>query len=731
MPTLTPAQQAVVAHDQGAALVFAAAGSGKTTTLVHRIARLVKGGTRPEQILATSFNRAAADDIQRALNRLGVKGVESRTLHSLGYTILAEGVSQGALTIDLHRAKVGAAGLSRTLLSRALAEARKRNLPFTGELNRLEPDDFLDYLARCKGNLAYPDLRGRGLAAASVATQATAPEATPWYLDLYRLHESIRQNLGWLTFDDLLMEGWAALVSHPPLLRSFQSRYRYVLVDEFQDVNLAQSELVDLISRGHGNLMVIGDDDQTIYEWRGAAPRFILGFEARYQAQVYLLQENFRCRASHIALANQIIHHNPERAAKQLVLTQGMGGSTTLHLHPDPSHQAATILAQIQEALAQGCVPHEVAVLVRLYAQTPPIEAGLLAAGIPYQLEGESPFYQRPELSVLLDYLALASLEAKLLAGNPLSPAEREELGKVWVQVVNRPQRYIARNLWEGCLKGALDQGVPLSRGLTEYAAQAPASVDERMRILAGDLAWLAQRVAHGEEAAPLLGELVQRLRYGEILARQGGSGFVGQASVAALDAFLRLPQPGEGWRAFRRRCQQIAGGSTSGSTSGSAVTLTTIFRAKGLEWPVVIVPDCNQGVLPYERTDNLAEERRLLYVAVTRSREHLHLHALSQRPLSDFLIEAQVEQTLAQVAQMARILTKPARRWSATDRALMTQQAQILGLYPYIAHQSRQPAASPSKERPVPFSRTRRNSAEIWDGIQIFANLITRFFRR
>jgi DNA helicase-2/ATP-dependent DNA helicase PcrA len=727
MPTLTPAQQAVVAHDQGAALVFAAAGSGKTTTLVHRIARLVQGGARPEQILATSFNRAAADDIQRALNRLGVKGVESRTLHSLGYTILAEGVSQGLLTTDLRKAKVGAEGLSRTLLSRALAEARKRKLPFVDELNRLEMDDFLDYLARCKGNLAYADLADRRLPGASVATQATAPEVTPWYLDLYRLHESIRQGLGWLTFDDLLMEGWAALVTHPPLLHTFQSRYRYLLVDEFQDVNLAQAELVDLISRSHGNLMVIGDDDQTIYEWRGAAPRFILGFEARYQAQVYLLQENFRCRASHIALANQIIRHNPERAAKQLVLTQGMGGSTTLHLHPDSAHQAGTILAQIQAALAQGHPPQEVAVLVRLYAQTPSIEAGLLAAGVPYRLEGEQPFYQRPELAVLLDYLALASLEAKLLAGDPLTAPEREELGKVWVQVVNRPQRYIARALWEGCLKGALEQGVPLSQGLAQYAEQAPVNVDERMRGLSGDLAWLAQRVGQVDEAAPLLRELSDRLRYGEILARQGGSGFLGQARATGLDAFLRLPQPGERWRAFRRRCQQMA----HRPAPSQAVNLTTIFRAKGLEWPVVIVPDCNQGVLPYERATNLAEERRLLYVAVTRSREHLHLHALSQRPLSDFLLEAQVEQTLSQVAHMARTLTKPARRWSANDRAIMTQHAQPLGLYPYIAQQTRLPVSLPSKEQPVPFARTRRNSAEIWGGIQIFAQFLTRLFRR
>ncbi len=269
--TLTSAQQTVIAHNHGPALVFAAAGSGKTTTLVHRVERLVRAGIFPAgQILATSFNRAAAAAIERSLHQKGVRGVQVKTLHALGYGLVSEARRRGLTEPDLAKSPRNPDGLDRQLLARTLVEARRQRLPFVDQLNGLDSDDFLDYVARCKGNLAYADLSAAQLpATAKIASSASAPADKSWYLDLYRRYESVRRGLGWITYDDMLMTGWEMLVRHPALLQWAQAQYRCILVDEFQDVNLAQVEIIDRLSQPHRNLMVIGDDDQTIYEWRG------------------------------------------------------------------------------------------------------------------------------------------------------------------------------------------------------------------------------------------------------------------------------------------------------------------------------------------------------------------------------------------------------------------------------------------------------------------------------
>ncbi len=351
----TPQQQAVIDHNTGPALVFAVAGAGKTTAMVHRIERLVREGVFPaERILATSFARANVRDLREAMKQWPHCGrVHLRTLHALGYQILRQAQAQGhvrGLRLGGEDDEEGSGG--QTILGKTLTEARRRNVPFKKELDGLDWTDFLAYVGYCKGNLQYAHLERAGLpaAAAKLATQAEPPANLSWYLDLYRLYEEVRQSQGAITFDDMLLTAWECLLRFPPLLADVRNLYQCVLVDEFQDINLVQSELLDLLTPQR-NYMAIGDDDQTIYEWRGADPRFILTFDRRYKATTYLINDNFRCPAAPLVLANQVIQFNQKRHPKQLSLTKGFHGETSLHQVKDVAEMAREIVRRVAAAL--------------------------------------------------------------------------------------------------------------------------------------------------------------------------------------------------------------------------------------------------------------------------------------------------------------------------------------------------------------------------------------------
>lgn len=692
MSPLTPQQQLVVAHDRGPALVFATAGAGKTTTMTARIERLVRQGLfRPGQILATSFNKDAAEAIRRNLKRRGVEGVQVQTLHGLGFGIVNQAVAQGLAPAN-SSGKAGFDGVERRILWAALDEARRRQVEYREELNRLDQDDFLGFVARCKGNLAYADLTQTTLspAARRIASQASPPENRDWYLPLFRLYEETRRSRGWISYDDMITSAWELLMAHPRLLASVQSAYACLLVDEFQDVNLAQAELIELIARPHGNLMVIGDDDQTIYEWRGAQPRFILEFEKRHKTKVYFLEENFRCRASQVALANAVIRHSPERSPKLVKLTQGFDGETVLHRPADDAAEGRAVVEQVQRVLRDGRRAEGIAVLVRLFAQTAPIEASLLEAGIPYRVEGEQPFYRREEAKIFLDYIRLGQMEADLLAGRPLSEDAIDEFLILWPRLRNRPNRTLPRTVGEEIGVWVAEKQQPLTAALRAFASRSRGRGGEQMEKFAADLRWLAGQVqpdAIGNRPAhALLGELDNRLGYRTELLAASGDEALGRAKAGAVDALLQLAQGQGSVDRFLRFVEQLE--STHQRRKGGAdlVTLTTIYRAKGLEWPVVLLPGLGEGTLPYARGESLAEERRLLYVAITRSQDRLHLFAPADRPLSRFLQEAAAETVLAQVGGIRHALSLPPVRWGADELQAVVGVAKGLGFYSFFA---------------------------------------------
>lgn len=691
--SLTAEQQAVVQHNQGPALVFAVAGAGKTTAMVHRIERLAREGVfAPRRILATSFGRATVNDLKRLLSPWPhCTAVHTTTLHALGRGIIQRAIELGfAPGLDLAAGDTTADRLPQQLLTAAITAARRQDAPYKGELDSLDRQDFLDYVSACKGRLAFADLERAQLptAARRLASQARSPGgALDWYLDLYRQFEQVRLQRGGVTFDDMLLTGWQLLVSFPELLTRVQRAFDCVLVDEFQDINLAQSEMLDLITAPHRNLMAIGDDDQTIYEWRGADPGFILNFAARYDAATYLISNNFRCPAAPLALANNAIGHNKQRRQKRLRLTRGFHGRTRIEFAADMPTLARELVDHIQRQQTAGTPLNDIAVLVRLNAQTPHIEQVLIERELPYRIT--RPFYERSEIDTLIRYCRLGWFDAQLTAGNPAlhTPQAREQFLSDWRTVCNRPKRYVNAALREQIGRAVVQQQLPLAAIVAQAAAGAEGAwLSDRLEYLAADLQWLAGSLQQPADA--VLRELEARLVYKEFLRENSGLPQTGEGRAVGVDVFLRYAAGQGSLLDFMRQIKTLREARTGRADAEDAVTLSTIHQAKGREWPVVFLPQLNQDILPFygREETNLEEERRLFYVGLTRTRDQLYISATNDAPLSPFLHELRWRDTLKEMDAAAHVLAKSAADWRMRDALLLNQVVKRFGLESYFA---------------------------------------------
>ena len=662
---LTDEQQKIVNHDLGPALVFAVAGAGKTTTMVRRIERLVREHVfRPERVLATSFSKATVDDLKRALAAFPHMGkVQVKTLHGLAYAILREAQKLNlgpalALPQDVESAP-------HAILNGALSLARSSRASFLAELDTLDREDFFAFVGGCKATLAFTRARYRELPSKTVASLAEAPASLLWYLGLYELYETVRLEQGVLTFDDLVPEAWLRLLQYPALASRYQGMFDAVLVDEFQDTNLSQVELLDILVKPHRNVMVCGDDDQGIFGFRKASNRFILGFAKRYGAASYRISDNFRCFAEHTVLANHVIERNYVRAPKQLSPVRGFGGETFIESHESADEMGRRIAGNIRDAVDEGLRPDQVAVLVRLYAETGVVETALIEEGIPYRIVGNVPFYDRFENTLLLKYLQVALIDRRISSGAS-SAADKAQLSDIWWDVLRLPKRYVRRDASDALLKDILIHDTPPSvalltaGGMSGYAGP-------KLVALGQTLAWLAEAVDKGSSAHALLLELERRLEYKTFLLENSGFVETGQGKAQTVEAFIEYAKGKGDAASLLAKIERAR--AAHDSVRGSQVIISSIFRAKGLEWPHVIVPAVNYGHIPAAGNDtDLSEERRLFYVALTRTKAKLELHVVKGRPPSIFM---EGLARLRDAAQESREAFRTSPEWWGADEAV------------------------------------------------------------
>ncbi len=619
--TLNAAQRAAVEHGTGPLLVLAGAGSGKTRVLTARVARIVDAlGVAPHRVLAVTFTNKAAGEMRERIARL--LGAEPRgmwigTFHGLG-----------ARMLRLHADRVGRTA-EYTIYDEDDTLTVVRRLM---ERAKVSPKDFapkavVAAISDAKNALVTPAEYER------LAMTPLAKAVSPVYAAL----EPVLRAQNAVSFDDLLVLPVQLLTEHPDLRAHYAARFEHLLVDEYQDTNHAQYEFVRLIAGPQGNVAVVGDDDQSIYGWRGADVRNILDFERDYPgARVVRLEENYRSTPGILAMANVVIAQNTARRGKTLRATRPAGEPVTVLKAFDDRDEADAIAEAIEaRRMDRRERPSEMAVLYRTNAQSRSLEESLRRRGIPYRLIGAVRFYDRREVRDLLAWLRLAA-----------NPADDEAFRRA----ITVPRRGIGDATVELMAEMARGHGIPLldmARRAGELDSVRPAT---RQALL--DIVRLADRFrasAGDASVDQLLIEILQATGYDEALRAEGPEGLDRLDNVRAMvegAAETVVDDGGElGLRPldhFLQKAMLVTAADQLGADA-DAVTLMTVHTAKGLEYPVVFVSGLEDGLFPLARAfddpEMLEEERRLLYVAITRAERKLTLTwAMSRRRNGELL---------------------------------------------------------------------------------------------
>ncbi len=616
-PTLTAEQQQVIAHHHGHARVVAVAGAGKTTTLTHFIAARLQQGVSPRRVLVLMYNRSAREDFERKLHRLLPQQPlpEVRTFHSLGLRIYQRLIAQGVL--PPFQGKPLSDGEMEPVVWRMLQQLA-------------DDDTRQDILSQRKKwvepALGFIDLVKAGLQSpAEVFEQLELPPQCRMFVELFDQFEDWRRQQRRITYADMLYDPVMAFVYQPEIAAQFGGHMQWILVDEYQDINAIQQKLLEILYGGRGSVMVIGDPDQTIYEFRGSKPEFIVrGFdEQMQQVSRYQLPHTFRYGHPLALLANHLISHNSEREAV-LCLSHPSTPPTRIKLHY-ARYEPALILTLIRSE-AEKRPLEQIAVINRLWALCAPVELGLLQAGIPYQLHNSQSVLDRWELQIFWLLLEIAAGRF-----NERSLKERED---AWLQLLTTPYPKIKRNLLEKMATrlaqvtenfgDALREAVP-----DEISKWQGFSLQARAEVLNN-----AEHVAM--PAHLLLQQYIDRTELEDGIADSAFSAQQIEDRLQTIKAFVRfMRETGESSRTAFAYLQQLKAQRLQQSREQQGgVHLTSIHKSKGLEWPVVIIPGLNAHYFPYSPEGEFStpaseeSERRLLYVAMTRAREQLHLLA-------------------------------------------------------------------------------------------------------
>ena len=489
----------------------------------------------------------------------------------------------------------------------------------------------------------------------------------------------------------MLTNAWELLNRYSNLRNYVSSKYDCVIIDEFQDVNKVQSEVLDIITSQHHNYMAIGDDDQTIYEWRGANNELILSFEKRYGAKKYYIGDNFRCNASQIVLANSLIRYNDSRELKTLSLTKGFDGSTSIINFQDNDKMADYIVDEVKLGLQRGLHMNDIVVLIRLYSQTPPLELALTQAQIPYKVSGNTPFYKRKEIDILLSYLQLALVEKGLSENKPFSSAGYNKFNELWCKIANEPNRYLSKALTRDIAAIVLRKNISISSALLESKENQKADISHRMEILASLFKYLAANI-DSHPANELIIQLETSLNYKDYLIDSTSSlTESGEAKASNVDSIISYAIGKGNGVQFLKHISELIRQNGELNKAKELLSIRTIYKAKGLEWELVFVPNCNDGIIPFKGRDkyivNIEEERRLLYVAITRTKKNLHLLSLSNQPISNFFLEAEFAKLNKQVERIKNTLVKQPKLWSCEDKEALYCCRSLLNLDRFIKY--------------------------------------------
>ena len=644
LASLNPAQREAAECTHGPLLVLAGAGSGKTRVLTYRIAHMIADeGVRPWQILAITFTNKAAKEMRERLDALlpgGTRGMWVCTFHAMCVRILRDDADKLGYTSNFT---IYDDDDSKRLVKQIMSDLNiePKQFPLNGIRSRI---------SSAKNALVLPD-EFEGLAN-TPPLQATAR--------VYRELQSRLERANAMDFDDLLINAHKLLRDHPDVLAKYQQRFVQISVDEYQDTNHVQYEITNMLAASQRNLMVVGDDDQSIYSWRGADIQNILDFEKDYpDAKVVKLEENYRSTGHILNAANAVVANNSRRKEKRLFTSRGDGELVQAYQASDERDEGRWIGAQVEKIHSAGTSYDDMAVFYRTNAQSRILEDMLLRAGVPYKIVGGTRFFDRAEIRDVTAYLKLV-----------VNPADDVSA----LRVVNTPRRGIGSTSVAKIQSYALVNGMPFLAACQACVAEEGlltakvrgalaqfTGVIEAARHKSGELARVIESIVddaglitaleaeHTIEADGRIENIREFLGVAqefdethddvaetlESLAQLREAGMID--AVGEMPAAVPAAQPTDPsvtvaaeklpafmeWLALRSDLDALAG-------SSSAVTMMTVHSAKGLEFPVVFVAGMEEGIFPHagheDDPSGVEEERRLAYVAITRAERQLFL---------------------------------------------------------------------------------------------------------
>jgi DNA helicase-2/ATP-dependent DNA helicase PcrA len=618
---LNEVQQEAVTGLTGPILVIAGAGSGKTRVLIHRVAYLISRGVSPYNILAVTFtNKATSEMKSRLISNLGediVKQTWIGTFHNICGRLLRHNIEK----LDDGRKSnfvIFDDGESTSLIKQVLKEL---NL----DEARYKPKTILSMISTAKNNM--------------ICAYDYTSNAEDYFSDkvgrIYHKYEELLIKNNAIDFDDMLMLSVKLLKTDPETAEYYQNRFEHLLVDEFQDTNTAQYELIKLLSqKGHDNwenrsLFVVGDVDQSIYSWRGADYKIILGFQQDFkETKIYKLEQNYRSVQSILDLANSIIEKNTERLEKNLFCTKGKGEKPLLYQANDESAEALYITKEISRLISRDFRPSDIAVLYRTNAQSRAIEEAMVMRNLPYRIVGGTRFYDRKEIKDILAYLKII-----------YNPSDAQSIKRV----INEPKRAIGKTTIE-----KIDQISASNIGYSYFDILKNA--DKLSELSPRTLKSIAEFVHIIEYIASLVGtvslqNLIEKVTIdtGYLKMLQDEGTIEDQTRIENIEELINVASEFE----TREQTSNLGDFLTQVSLysdldslpeNTSFVTLMTLHSAKGLEFPVVFLSGLEEGIFPHfrslENDSEMEEERRLMYVGVTRAMQLLYLTYAQKRRL-------------------------------------------------------------------------------------------------
>ncbi len=606
---LNPMQQKAVKQKDGAVLILAGAGSGKTGAITVRIADMLEMGIRPYNILAITFTNKAAKEMRERVNKLAGEAAQDvwiSTFHSTCVRILRRDIDKIGYSRDFS---IYDSDDQEKVMKEVFKEL---NISLTDKLFTVK--GAIGQISHLKEEMISWEDFQKGVDSADLRTRKISK--------VYEAYQTRLMRNNALDFDDLIYKTVYLFRTRPDVLNVYQERFKYIMVDEYQDTNTSQYELVKLLANKYGNLCVVGDDDQSIYGWRGANIKNILDFEKDFpNAVVIKLEQNYRSSKNILSAANSVIHHNKARKDKTL-WTENNDGSVIHVFRAENDIEEAVFISETinQNALKGKAKYSDFAVLYRTNAQSRAIEDRFVKKGIPYKLFGGVRYYERKEIKDILAYLKLID-----------NPADTVAIKRI----INVPKRGIGEKSVEAAENIAAEKGITLFAalgrmgeyaefktktkkilpfydficGLKKRSAEIP--VHELIETVANETGYIAELEADGSDDAVMRIENIEELaakavEYEKSVDEPSLSGFLEEvALVADIDSY---------------------------NEDDDAVVLMTLHSAKGLEFPYVFMAGMEEGLFPGSRAisspnpNEIEEERRLCYVGITRAKKELFM---------------------------------------------------------------------------------------------------------